>query len=84
VTNGTGENGGFPSALSDTWVDKPWRAVRLQVLEDLERAYLARLLERTGGHVGKTARHAGMQPRSLFEKMKRYGLRKEDFRRNDG
>jgi hypothetical protein len=30
--------------------------------------------------VGKTAKKAGIQPRSLFDKMRRLGLRKEDFR----
>ena len=38
------------------------------------------LLRRTGGKIGETARLAGLQTRSLFEKMKRYGLRKEDFK----
>jgi DNA-binding NtrC family response regulator len=37
-------------------------------------------LRETGGRVGETARRAGINQRSLYEKMKQLGLRKEDFR----
>jgi len=59
----------------------PWRKARRIFLDRLEREYLRRLLESTKGHIGQTAKMAGMQPRSLFDKMKKHGLRKEDFRR---
>lgn len=59
---------------------RPWKEVREQVLERVERAYLEDLLRQTGGRVGETARRAGMRPRSLYEKMKRHGLCKEDFK----
>lgn len=68
------------SAFPEEWLEQPWREVREQVVERLERAYLSGLLARTRGRVGKTAKLAGMRARSLFEKMKRLGLRKEDFR----
>mgnify|MGYP003424810776 CR=1 FL=1 len=32
------------------------------------------------GKIGETARRAGIETRSLFDKMKRYGLKKENFR----
>jgi len=38
------------------------------------------LLRQTAGRVGETARRAGIDPRSLYTKMRRHGLRKEDFR----
>jgi len=60
--------------------DRPWKEFREHVLERLERAYLEDLLRRTAGRVGETARLAGMRPRSLYEKMKRHGLCKEDFK----
>ena len=59
---------------------QPWREVRRKVLDRLEGEYLERLLQSAGGHVGRTAKRAGMNPRSLFDKMKKYGLQKEDFK----
>ncbi len=59
----------------------PWRKARRIFLDRLEREYLSRLLESTNGHIGQTAKIADMRPRSLFDKMKKHGLRKEDFRR---
>ena len=63
------------------WTDSPWRTIRQEVLEDAEYRYLSELLGLCSGRVGEVASRAGMAPRSLFEKMRRYGLRKEDFRR---
>jgi DNA-binding NtrC family response regulator len=37
------------------------------------------MLRATGGRVGQAARRAGMDPRSLFEKMRKHGLRKSAF-----
>ena len=48
-------------------------------MESFERAYLSGLLKATGGRVGQTAKRAGIEPRSLYDKMKHHGLRKEDF-----
>lgn len=62
------------------WRSRPLREVRAQVLQDFERAYLSGLLEDTGGRIGECARRAGIEPRSLYEKMKRLGLRKEAYR----
>jgi DNA-binding NtrC family response regulator len=63
------------------WTDSPWRTIRQEVLEEAEYLYLSELLGLCSGRVGEVARRAGMAPRSLFEKMRRYGLRKEDFRK---
>ena len=71
---------GVPVDLPEAMLERPWREVRLQVLNQVERAYLAGLLQQTSGRIGETARRARMQPRSLYEKMKQYGLRKEDYR----
>lgn len=62
------------------WLEMPWGEVRRLVLEETERSYLAGLLRETTGRVGVTAERAGMDPRSLHQKMKKYGLRKEHFR----
>jgi DNA-binding NtrC family response regulator len=66
----------------ESWGDRPWREVRRQVLEDAERRYLGEVLALSAGRISEAARRAGMAPRSLFEKMRRYGLRKEDFRQS--
>jgi DNA-binding NtrC family response regulator len=66
--------------LGARWLDRPWREVRRAFLESAERRYFDGLLARTGGRVGETARLAGMEPRSLYEKMRRYGLQKEFYR----
>lgn len=69
-----------PSSISDEWLNRPLREVRKEYVYELERTYLAALLDATGGRVGETAKRAGIEPRSLFEKMRRYGLKKEDFK----
>jgi DNA-binding NtrC family response regulator len=49
----------------------------------LERVYLAAVLEATGGKVGEAASRAGLNPRTLYDKMKKYGLIKETFGRDE-
>jgi DNA-binding NtrC family response regulator len=62
------------------WADKTWSQVRALALEETERRYLTAILETCEGRVGEAAERAGIAPRSLYEKMKHHGLRKEDFR----
>jgi len=69
-----------PGSMPAAWHERPLREVRDDLVKGFERAYLCRLLELTKGRVGETAQRAGLQPRSLFSKMRAYGLRKEDFR----
>ncbi len=70
----------FEEGLAGGWTERPWKDVREEALAELERAYFAALLEKTGGRVGDAAGRAGISPRSLYEKMRRHELRKEDFR----
>ena len=60
--------------------DRSWSRARAELLESFEREYLTALLTECGGRVGEAARRAQIDPRSLYDKMKRLGLRKEDFR----
>jgi DNA-binding NtrC family response regulator len=62
------------------WIDEPLETVRRKALESVERAYLDALLRATNGRIAETARRAGIQPRSLFEKLRRYGLEKKHYR----
>lgn len=71
---------GGSELVSDEWVSRPLKEIRDEMIERLEKAYLTKLLTLTQGRIGDTAEQAGMESRSLFNKMKRYGLRKEDFR----
>lgn len=66
--------------LPREWLEQPWKQVREQLLLEGERAYLIGVLQASGGRIGASARAAGLAERSLFETMKRHGLRKEDFR----
>ena len=66
--------------LPATWAEASWKSVREELLVAGERAYLEAVLRSCGGRVGEAAKRAGISSRALFEKMKRHGLRKEDFR----
>ena len=71
----------YADGIPDEMLTKPLPDVRQTLVEDFERAYLSALLRETRGRIGETAGRAGIETRSLYEKMKRYGLRKEDFRK---
>jgi two-component system, NtrC family, response regulator AtoC len=70
--------------LQDDLMEKTLSEGRAQLIEAFERQYLGQLLGRTGGNVGETARRAGIDPRTLYNKMRAYDLRKETFRRSRG
>jgi DNA-binding NtrC family response regulator len=65
---------------ASSWLDKPLHQLRDAVVSRVEKAYLDAALRATKGRIGKTAERAGITTRSLFEKMKRYGLKKEDYK----
>ena len=67
-------------ALGPDWLDRPLGELKEHVLENVERVYLERALRSTKGRVGEAARKAGIHPRGMFGKMKKYGLRKEDYK----
>jgi two-component system response regulator AtoC len=58
----------------------PFAHVRRLALEQVEQAYLRGLLSVHRGHLAAVARAARINDRTLYEKMREYGLRKEDFR----
>ena len=66
--------------LPQGWAEKPWKMLRDSLLQEIERRYFATLLKSTGGRVSEAAKRAGMESRSIFDKMKTHKLRKEDFR----
>jgi two-component system, NtrC family, response regulator AtoC len=69
------------SVVPPAWFALPLQDARQELLASFERAYLTRLLEDTGGRISDSARRAGINERSLYDLMRRYGLRKEAFRK---
>ena len=69
-----------PPTVSPHLLDMPLKQAREDIISAFEKSYFAGLLAKTGGRVGVVARRAGITPRSLYNKMKRYGLRKEDYK----
>jgi two-component system, NtrC family, response regulator AtoC len=72
--------GGKKSDDLEAWIDQPVAAGRLAAVADFERRYFARLLERHRGRIGATARHAGVDPRTVYNKLRQLGLHKDDYR----
>jgi len=64
----------------DDWLELGLPDFRRRVSDSAEAVYLATLLERSGGRIGAAAEQAGVDPRSLFERLRKHGIRKEDFR----
>ncbi len=75
------DSAGEPSVDDvELWIDQPLEFGREAVVIDFERRYFTRLLQRNRGHVGHTAEQAGIDPRTLYNKLRRLGLRKSDFK----
>jgi DNA-binding NtrC family response regulator len=65
---------------SDEWFARPLADVRSDAVAELVRQYVKRLLRRSAGRVGRAAELADLDPRTLYELMRRHGLRKEDYK----
>jgi DNA-binding NtrC family response regulator len=70
------------SLLPPDWESMTLREVRDATAAMVERAYLDRLLDRTNGKIGETAKLAGISPRALYDRMRKHDLRKEDYKPN--
>ena len=73
-----------PAIDVTAWLDRPLAEARDEILRSFELRYLSRLLEESRGSIGACAKRAGIDPRTLYNKMQLYGLRKEDFKPTDG
>jgi DNA-binding NtrC family response regulator len=71
----TGEVGGM--RIND---QVPMKDNTKRVVDQIERAYLHRVLKRYDGHLEKTAEFAGITRRTLYTKMKQHGLDVRDYR----
>ena len=52
----------------------PLREALDPLICDLERRYLTAALARFDGHLGRTAEHAGIHRKSLYNKLRKYGM----------
>ncbi|MBN1855210.1 MAG: sigma-54-dependent Fis family transcriptional regulator [Pirellulales bacterium] len=64
----------------DHWINKSLAQVLEENVETTERRYLEATLRRTQGRIGQAAEAAGISPRSLYMKMKKYGIDKKAFK----
>ena len=69
---------GGPAA--EELLDLDYAAMKERVLDHFEREYVAGLLRRHGGAILKVCEISGMDRKTLYRKMKRYGLDKKDFK----
>lgn len=65
---------------TDDLLSKTLPEIQQEVIDQVERIYLERVLSKTKGRINQAARIAGIHSRGLYNKMKRLGLRKEDFK----
>ncbi|MBI9075211.1 MAG: sigma-54-dependent Fis family transcriptional regulator [Desulfatibacillum sp.] len=64
----------------DSWKGKTLKEVTEQALLQVEKLYLESVLQEAAGRIGQAADLAGITSRSLYNKMKKYGLDKRDYK----
>jgi DNA-binding NtrC family response regulator len=64
------------------YFDRPLAEAREELSFAFEKEYLERALTLCRGRIGDAARRSGVNERTLYAKMRRHGLRKEDFRKS--
>lgn len=67
-------------SLPDNWHERPWEQVKTDILSRIEAEYLSRHLTSCRGRLAETSEATGIKPRTLYQCMKRLGLKKGDFR----
>lgn len=58
----------------------PLAEVRRRGVEEIERCYLKEILKVNKGKINQSAEIAGITTRQLHKLMKKYSLKKEDFK----
>jgi len=61
-------------------LEDPLPTVVERVRSAVEKEYIRRALRRYRGHIGRVSAHAGLNRRTLYNKMQLYGLKRDDFR----
>jgi DNA-binding NtrC family response regulator len=62
------------------WQGKSLAEVKNEIIDRVERIYLDMVLKQTRGRVREAAASADIHTRALYNKMKRLGLKKEDYK----
>jgi two-component system response regulator HydG len=70
-------DGNFPLFVYE---NVPFQRAKKDLSDRFEREYLTRLLEKHRGHITQAAREAELDYKNFFEKMKKHGLSKWDFK----
>jgi DNA-binding NtrC family response regulator len=60
--------------------DETLESVIGRISQAVEREYLRRVLRKYHGHIARTAEHAGLNRRTLYNKMRVYNLKRDEFR----
>jgi len=60
--------------------DLPYKEAKERLISRFERDYFEKLLKETGGNISQAARRAGMDRKNFYDKIKRLGLKVEEFR----
>ena len=68
------------ATLLDFNEELPLDVVREQAIDIVEKEYMKRVLRKHHGSIKRAAEHAGLTTRSIHGKMKKFDLRKEDYK----
>lgn len=66
--------------LDVPWKNRPWEAVREEVLLAVERNYLEQHLRDSGGRLNDVSRRTGIKSRTLYKMLQRHNLNKNDYK----
>ena len=67
------------NALPGTNIDIPFKVAWSMAEKRFEKTYLSEALKRYEGNVSKTAKETGINPRTLWRKIKKYNLERSRF-----
>ncbi len=73
----------YQSGMAGDWqldTKAPLRELRDRLVQELETAYLAALLKEFSGNIRRTSERAGIDEKTLYNKMKLYRLSKETYK----
>jgi len=66
--------------FASSWQGKTLPQIKEELFDQVEALYLKMILKKTKGRISQAADLAGINVRSLFSKMKKHGIHKENFK----
>lgn len=79
ILHGTGGAAAPADPFEGMGVGLPFEVARSMILRRFEKTYLSDALERHHGNVAETAKGTGINQRTLWRKLKQYGLKRGSF-----